>query len=385
MQEKRQMHGVLHVQARLVEAFEQKEAIRKMEEQLTIYEYLAPAFKIDKPVRLIELFAGIGSQAKALENLGVRFEHWKAIEFDKYAIDAYNAVHETQFKTSDIRNIHASDLELTDRDKFCYMLTYSFPCQDLSQANNKRKGMKKGSGSRSGLLWEVERILDECNGELPQVLLMENVPQVISKVNISDFQLWRDKLERLGYSNYLKILNAKDYGIPQTRARCFMVSILGDFAYTFPERRQTPIKLANLLETEVNQKYFFTGAKVRKANIKRITNGLMVPEKTKKGYKLARAGDGVYIDRPHQKCGTVQRKMIPTLKTHCSDVGVIVSDTSDKLKIRKLTPLEFWRLMGFSDEDFYKAQKVCSEAQLYKQAGNSIVVNVLEAIFSQMY
>lgn len=128
----------------------------------------------NKPIRLIELFAGIGSQAKALKNLGVDFEHWYVCEFDKYAIQSYNAVHNTNFTTSDVTKITADDLSITDTEHFTYLLTYSFPCQDLSNAG-KGRGMEKGSGTRSGLLWEVERLLNECD-ELPQVLLMENVP-----------------------------------------------------------------------------------------------------------------------------------------------------------------------------------------------------------------
>lgn len=225
--------------------------------QQDIFSELYPKFIIDKPIRLIELFAGIGSQAKALERLGVEFEHYKVVEFDRFAIASYNAVHGTQFEVSDIRNVHASDLEITDRDKWCYIMTYSFPCQDLSIAGNM-KGMKKGSGTRSGLLWEVERILDECGDELPQVLLMENVVQVIGKRNIEDFYDWRYKLESLGYSNYVNVLNSKDYGIPQNRNRCFMVSLLGGYSYEFPEKQELRLVLGDMLDDEVDEKYFLS-------------------------------------------------------------------------------------------------------------------------------
>lgn len=127
--------------------------------QMSLFDGSQP-FKIDKPIRLIELFAGIGSQAKALKNLGADFEHYRICEFDKYAVQSYNAVHGTDFKTSDITKITADDLGIVDTDKYCYVMTYSFPCQDLSNAG-LGKGMAKGSGTRSGLLWEVERLLDE--------------------------------------------------------------------------------------------------------------------------------------------------------------------------------------------------------------------------------
>lgn len=226
-------------------------------EQISIFEELYPTYKIKKPIRLIELFAGIGSQAKSLENLGVDFEHYKVVEFDKYAIASYNAIHGTNFETSDITDIHAKDLEINERENYCYIMTYSFPCQDLSLAG-KLGGMAKGGGTRSGLLWEVERILDECDGNLPDVLLMENVPQVIGKKNIKDFQLWRKKLEELGYSNYVELLNAKDFDIPQNRNRCFMVSILGEYNYTFPKKRKLKLRLKDLLEDKVDEKYYLS-------------------------------------------------------------------------------------------------------------------------------
>lgn len=228
-----------------------------MTDQIDLFSYTMPRFKINKPVRLIETFAGIGAQAKALERLGIEFEHWKAIEIDKYAMTSYNAIHGTDFKTSDIKEIHAEDLEMRERERYCYILTYSFPCQDLSLAG-KQKGMSKGDNTRSGLLWEIERILEECNGELPHVLLMENVPQVIGKKNIKDFQLWRSKLEQLGYSNYVELLNAKNYGIPQNRNRCFMVSILGKYHYAFPRKIRLEKKLKDLLEDRVDEKYYLS-------------------------------------------------------------------------------------------------------------------------------
>lgn len=232
-----------------------------MNEQIDLFSYAMPRFKINKPIRLIELFAGIGSQAKALENLGVPFEHWFVSEIDKYAMASYNAIHGTNFEPSDITKIHASDLKIAERERYCYILTYSFPCQDLSLAG-LGKGMAKGSGTRSGLLWEVERLLDECT-ELPQVLLMENVPQVIGKKNIKDFQSWRSKLESLGYSNYVQLLNAKDYGIPQNRNRCFMVSLLGQYHYTFPVKKKLKLKLKDMLEDKVDEKYYLSDEMVK--------------------------------------------------------------------------------------------------------------------------
>ena len=228
-----------------------------MEEQIQLFEYSMPRFHIgDRPIRLIETFAGIGSQFKALKNIGANVESWKMIEIDPYAVRSFNAIHGTNYEPMDITKIHADDLEIRERERFVYILTYSFPCQDLSLAGNQ-KGMSKGKGTRSGLLWEIERILIECN-ELPQILLMENVPQVIGTKNLSDFIEWRRKLESLGYSNYVELLNAKDYGIPQNRNRCFMVSILGDYYYRFPTKQKLTLKLKDMLEDKVDEKYYLS-------------------------------------------------------------------------------------------------------------------------------
>ena len=214
-------------------------------------------YKITKPIRLIELFGGVGSQAMALRNIGANFEHYRLIEFDKYPVASYNAIHGTDFKPTDITKISASDLGIVDTNKYEYIMTYSFPCQDLSIAG-QLKGMAKGSGTRSGLLWEVERLLNECE-EFPQVLLMENVPLVIGKKNIKDFEQWQLFLKSKGYSNFVKILNSKDFGNPQGRRRCFMVSILGDYNYEFPEGEPLILRMEDLLEDEVDKKYYLFG------------------------------------------------------------------------------------------------------------------------------
>lgn len=155
-------------------------------EQLNLFEVLYEKYHIKHKIRLIELFGGIGSQSKALEvleeqgKLPMGFEHYRLVEFDKFPVASYNAIHGTNFEPTDITKIHASDLGIVERDKYDYLCTYSFPCQDLS-LSGKGRGMKKGSGTRSGLLWEVERLLDECGEELPQVLMMENVPNVVGE------------------------------------------------------------------------------------------------------------------------------------------------------------------------------------------------------------
>ena len=230
--------------------------------QMSIFDLTRPTFKINKHIRLIELFAGVGSQAMALRDLGADFEHYRVVEFDKYAIASYNAIHGTAFPTMDITKVNGSDLGIVDTDNHCYIMTYSFPCQDLSVAG-LGKGMTKGSGTRCGLLWEVERLLNEVDN-LPQVLLMENVPQVHGKKNMDDFQRWIEFLESKGYSNFWKDLNAKNYGVAQNRNRCFMVSILGNYKYDFPKPIELKKVMKDYFEDEVDEKYYINNEKALK-------------------------------------------------------------------------------------------------------------------------
>ena len=248
--------------------------------QISLFDILGsdtPMMTIDKPIRLIEAFCGYGSQALALRELGANFEHHRAIEFDKYAMASYNAVHGTDFEVTDIRDVKGSDLGIVDTDKYTYLLTYSFPCTDLSVAG-KGLGMSKGSGTRSGLLWEVERILQELVDDgidLPQVLLMENVPQVHGKKNISDFESWCKFLESIGYTNFLEDMNAKNYGVAQNRNRTFMVSVLGDVKYEFPKAIQLTRVMKDYLEDDVDEKFYINNEKAQKLIATLIENGTL--------------------------------------------------------------------------------------------------------------
>ena len=213
----------------------------------------------------------------ALKRIGAKFEHYRVVEFDKYAIASYNAVHGTNFPTMDITKVHAEDLNICGTETFTYLLTYSFPCTDLSVAG-KQAGMSKGSGTRSGLLWEVERILTEIKdgrGELPQILFMENVPQVHSQDNMPDFRKWLDFLENLGYTNYYQDLNAKNYGVAQNRERCFMFSFLGEYNYHFPQPIPLKKKLKDYLDDNVDEKYYINNEKADKLIKQLIDNGTL--------------------------------------------------------------------------------------------------------------
>jgi len=236
----------------------------------------------------------------------------------------------------------------------------------------KGEGMKKGT--RSGLLWEVERLLSSSQ-ELPQVLVMENVPMIHSKKHNKEFQEWIRYLESLGYSNHWEDLNAKDYGIPQNRVRTFMVSLLGDYQFKFPDKKELSLKINDFLDNDVDKSFFINTDSYLKGE-----NYLIVPEATKKGFKEAYVGDGIYTNRPHQKRGVVQKGMIQTLTTKHVDFAVVL----ENLKLRNLTPREYFRVMGLRDKEINKIINLNSNTQLYKQAGNSIVVNVLQEIFKEL-
>lgn len=206
-----------------------------MSEQFSIFDMMYEEVKVDKPIRLIELFAGYGSQAMALERLGADFEHYRVVEFDEPAIKSYNAVHGTNFPSMDVCKVSGKDLGIVDKDKYTYLLTYSFPCTDISQAGQMR-GFAEGSSTRSALLWEVKRILLELKEEnaMPDILLMENVVAIHSQENRPHLQKWLHFLEEIGYTSYMADLNGSDFGIPQNRDRTFVLSTLGNYAYRFP-------------------------------------------------------------------------------------------------------------------------------------------------------
>ena len=212
-------------------------------------------YTTENPLRLNELFAGIGSQTQALTNIGIAHKVVAISEIDKYAIQSYEAMHGTANNLGDIRKIE----ELPDAD----LWTYSFPCQDISVAG-KGAGIKEGT--RSGLLFEVERLLRVASekGTLPKYLLLENVKNLVSKKFKADFDKWLDFLSELGYTNYWKVLNAKDYGIPQNRERVFCVSIRGKHEpFVFPKPKKLTIRLRDMIDETVDERFYLKESTIR--------------------------------------------------------------------------------------------------------------------------
>lgn len=345
------------------------------------------------------------------------------------------------------------------------MMTWGFPCQDISVAG-KLAGIKEGT--RSGLYYEGMRILKQVK---PKYSIIENVKNLTSKKFKESFEQILKDLEDAGYNNYWQVLNAKNFGIPQNRERVFIISIRKDIdkgTFEFPEPFDNGIRLKDILEDKVEEKYFLSEKMIQgfiahnqnhkekgtgfiwkprdkekhasairanaavcptdntivecehKVMVERIgglfdkegerhqagsvydKDGIAPPldtmqggyrqpminviNATKKGYDTATVGDSINTTYPYsnKKRGRVGHGVAQTLDTGCGQ-ATIVKTNYPEYRIRRLTPLECWRLMGFDDEDFHKAKgSGMSDTQLYKQAGNSIVVNVLEEILKKL-
>ena len=295
-------------------------------------------YRIKKPVRLYEFFSGIGAQSSALERLGVDYEVFKTSDWDVNSVKSYKAIHcsndntdysakltreeiaealikmcisndgkapmtEAQIKKKNekwqrdtyndfratnnlgsITEIHAEDLQI-DNENYENILFYSFPCTDISNAG-LQKGFKKGTATRSSMLWQVERILDECNelNCLPKILMMENVAAIHNKKNMDDFQMWLDTLSNLGYKSFWQDLSSKDYGVGQSRLRCFCISILTDSdedEYIFPEPIPLEYRLKDYLEDKVDEKYYIDNEKADKLIEQLIQRGVLPFNKDK--------------------------------------------------------------------------------------------------------
>lgn len=249
--------------------------------------------------------------------------------------------------------------------------------------------MVKGENTRSGMLWEVERILKECYslGTLPKILLLENVTQLHSKENMPHLQAWLRELEKLGYSSYWQDMNSADYGVPQHRDRTFVVSILGDYYYEFPKKFPLKLVLADMLEDEVDEKYYLSDQMIK-----------YISEKGTGGFANADCRINLEVARPittdpNKRAGTTNYLCndLPSgfdLNSLCIKIPEATkkgySEAYEGLRIRKLTPREAGRLMGVRDSDIDKMSKNQSNASLYHLFGDSIVVDVLMNIFKKL-
>jgi DNA (cytosine-5)-methyltransferase 1 len=309
-------------------------------------------------LKVIELFGGIGAPRKALINQGIDHKIIDYVEVDEKVANAYNVLYE-RYPT-----VHKPQ-SVVDYNLTADILFHGSPCQDFSAAG-KQKGGEVDSGTRSALMWETTRIVEEMGSRKPKVVIWENVRNALNKNMKPNFERYLAEMERLGYTNSHSILNSRDFGIPQNRDRIFVISILSGEKFDFSKLKRRPMKpLEDFLETEFDEKYIVTTPSMRKK---------IDPNDEKKGeFRVKVIKDCTWT--------------ITTRQISCPNSGVL--DIGDG-EYRILTEKECWRLMGFSDEDFEAVLKVhpgrsgTLNGAMYKLAGNSIVVDVLEAIFKEL-
>lgn len=321
-------------------------------------------------IRVLSLFSGIGAFEKALERLGVEHEVVNYCEIDPYAGKAYSLIHGIPQKKNlvDVTKVDTSKLENID------LLTYGFPCTDISIAG-KMKGFEDEDGNitRSGLFFEALRIIEATK---PKYAIAENVKNLMSKSFEKELDIVLNSLGAAGYNNYIKVLNAKDYGIPQNRERVFIVSIrrdVDDFSFDFPQPKPLDLKLKDILEDEVDKDFY-----LKKTLSFFIQNS----------FDMENKGNGFRFE-PHVKHNAQIAKTLTTRAGSRMDDNFVIDvgnmsnlEFGSNLKIRMLTPKECFRLMGFDDRDVdVLVENHISNTQLYKMAGNSIVVDILERLF----
>ena len=295
-------------------------------------------------MRVLELFAGIGACSKALKRLGIKVDYADVVEIDKYAIKSFNAVHGTNFEPQDITQWN-KDIEDVD------LIMHGSPCQDFSLAG-KQAGADEGSGTRSSLMYETIRIVKNLK---PKYVVWENVRNVLSQKHKHNFDNYIQALNELDYNSYYKLLNAKDYGIPQNRERIFVISIRKDIDkkdFEFPSKQELKLKLKDMLEDEVDEKYYLSEKAIKYiTNEKRMENNwtninpdvaipltakgqnnwtgsfIEIKNATKKGYLEAFDGDSVNLAYPESttRRGRVGNQVSQTLQ--CNDnMGVVVNE-----------------------------------------------------------
>lgn len=306
-----------------------------------------------KKIQILELFGGIGAPRAALRNIGVPVKSIDYVEIDEKAVRSYNAMFE-QHGHYDPQNVIGYNLKPD-------ILIHGSPCQDFSIAGHQ-KGGDNGSGTRSSLMWETVHIIEQMGEWMPKVVIWENVKNVLSKYMRKNFERYILYLDKLGYKSTYKVLDARDYGLPQSRERCFTVSTLGDVHFSFDDMEKHQMKdIKSYLQKDVTSGCYM----VTQPSVLRVIG--------KTGIKRA----------------TVIKKYAATITTRQDRTPAQVIDLHNG-HYRYLTERECWRLMGFNDKDFDAAQQACPVEQgkmnrtLYMQAGNSMPVPVLEEMFKTL-
>ena len=311
-------------------------------------------------------FSGIGSPEAALKRLNIPHHNVFACDIDKYAKQSFLELNSPDLFYDDITTRDYKKVPQLD------LYVAGFPCQSFSHA-----GKRGGFNDKRGTLFY--NVAEFIKVNQPACFILENVKGLLSHDNGKTYQTITDVLtngggtlngqmgmdtieDGLGYHVYTKVLNTKDYGIPQNRERIFIVGFKYWRTFNFPVKLPLKLKLKDMLQDNPNSKYILS---------EKMLKYIFTPSKGDwKSGKMT-------IDTNIAKCINARVFLMGRADT---DNYITVDD-----KIRRLTPLECWRLQGFLDEEFYKAQKVNSDIQLYKQAGNSITVNVMTAILKKIY
>jgi len=305
-------------------------------------------------IKILELFGGIGAPRKALINLGIEHKSIDYVEFNEKAVRSYNAMFDNRYVP---QNVIGYDLKPD-------ILVHGSPCQDFSIAG-KQYGGNVEDGTRSSLMFETIRIIENLGVWKPRVVIWENVMNVLSKKMKNAFYHYLDDMKRLGYTNSYDVMDARDFGIPQARKRLFTISTLDNNHFNFFSLEKIPMRpISEFLETDVDDKYTIT----QPSMLKKIG-----PSDSKFGGRLTPIAEYAWT--------------VTTKQMRCPNSGIIpINDTQYRL----LTERECWRLMGFDDDDYNNALKEHPGINgklngiLYHQAGNSMVVDVLEAIFKRL-
>lgn len=305
-------------------------------------------------IKILELFGGIGAPRKALVNMGIDHKAIDYVEIDEKAVRAYNALYDPRYKPQTVVNYNL----MPD------VLIHGSPCQDFSRAGIRLGGNGEDK-TRSSLMWETLKIIENMGNWKPRYVIWENVKGVLDKDMIHSFNKYLIRMRELGYTNSFEVLNAMDFGIPQKRERVFTISILGSGCFDFSKLKKKPAPdIKNFLESKVIGDQY-------KISVPSMMNRIREFATEDMNYR--------FLDVIDTHCWTIS-----TRQDRCPNAGIIKNDDGP---YRYLTERECWRLMGFGDDDFdnvlkeYPMKLGKRNATLYKLAGNSIVVNVLEAIF----
>ena len=371
---------------------------------INLFNFEYPVLKLNKDnVKVGSFFSGIGSPEMAFKRLkdnGIikNFESVFYCEIDKYAVKSYCAIHNKTENDNlgDITKINGANLP------YCDIWIGGFPCQDISMAG-VRRGFDFNSNTRSSLGWKMIQFLREIK-DPPKVVIFENVA-AITNVNMRrTLNLFKKDLEDLGYTLYDQVLTALDYGTPQNRERYFLVAIKGNYLYYFPEKIKLKLRLKDLLEKDIDtnlvlsEKVPFDLQKfVENRNYDK--NSKLICKNLKDRRKRYVINLYRFIDGKNH-CGRDtssrynQTARLWSMNGYCPTLTANSTEDTSKMIIykdncffvKKISPLESWRFMGFSDDDFYKAKSIgISNRQLFKQAGNSIATNVIYYILKNLF